>query len=217
MKRTLLFLSLLAWIGAAHADAVLDEAKRLMAERNAPAAWALLEPLEKERAGDPEYDYLLGIAALDAGHPTRAVFALERVLAVNPNHAQARAEIARAYFVLGERRAAKQEFESVQQQAIPDEARATIQKFLSAIEAAGAGDRPALSGFLELGGGYDSNVNAGPGGSSVAVPAFGGQILTLDPLGVEKSSASLSFAGSVSFRYPLTPGIAVVGGVGGFA
>lgn len=208
------------WLGIASvfaADDPLVLARELMDRKDPKAAFELLEPLERERAGEPDFDYLLGIAALDSGQATRAVFALERVLAVNPNHAQARAEIARAYFVLGERRAAKQEFESVQQQAIPEEARATIQKFLSAIEAAGAGDRPALSGFLELGGGYDSNVNAGPGGSSVAVPAFGGQILTLDPLGVEKSSAFLSLAGSVSFRYPLTPGIAVVGGVGGFA
>jgi len=215
MKRTLLFLSFLAWIGAAQADAVLDEARRLMAERNAPAAWALLEPLEKERAGDPQYDYLLGIAALDAGHPTRAVFALERVLAMEPNHPQARAEIARAYFVLGERRTAKQEFESVQKLGVPADAQATIQKYLSAIEDMGAGDRPSVFGYLELGSGYDSNVNAGPGAGSVAVPAFGGQIVTLNPVGIEKGSGFLSLAAGASLRYPLKPGIAVVAGLFG--
>lgn len=47
----------------------------------AAAAFALLEPLETSRAGDPEYDYLFGIAALDSSNPSRAVFALERVVA----------------------------------------------------------------------------------------------------------------------------------------
>src|SRR5258706_205275 len=80
----------------AFADEVTDRARRLLQEKNPQAAYQLLQPLESQRAGDPEYDYLLGIAALDSGERERAVFALERVLAVNPNHAQARAEIARA-------------------------------------------------------------------------------------------------------------------------
>src|SRR5665647_1749441 len=112
-----------------------------MAEKNPKAAYELLMPLQSERAGDPEYDYLLGLAALDNGKPSEAVFALERVLAVNPNHAQARAEIARAYFALGERQTAKQEFESVQKMGVPVGAEPMIQKFLDAIEQLGATER----------------------------------------------------------------------------
>ena len=82
-------------------------------------AFQLLEPHEQARAGDPAYDYLLGIAAIDSGELTRGVFALERVLAVNPNHAQARAEIARAYFLMGENKVARQEFEQVKQARPP--------------------------------------------------------------------------------------------------
>ncbi len=82
----------------AFADAVLDEARALMGQNKAAAAFALLDPLEEDRSGDPEFDYLLGIAALDSGEFTRAIFALERVLAVEPGNDIARAEIARAYF-----------------------------------------------------------------------------------------------------------------------
>src|SRR3546814_1055501 len=39
------------------------------------------------RIGDPEFDYRLGIAALDAGRYGEAVIALQRVLAVQPNNA----------------------------------------------------------------------------------------------------------------------------------
>ncbi len=65
-------------------------------------AFALLDPLEIARAGESAFDYLLGIAALDSGHVTRAIFALERVLAVQPQNNLARAEIARAYLIAGE-------------------------------------------------------------------------------------------------------------------
>ena len=54
-------------------------------------AYQLLLPYQTDYAGDTDYDYLLGIVALDSGKPTEAIFALERVLAVNPGHLQARA------------------------------------------------------------------------------------------------------------------------------
>ena len=89
---------------------LLQDADRLIKAGKADEAYALLEPEQSRRAGDPDYDYLLGIAALDSGRSTEAIFALERVLAVRPKHLQARAEIARAYLASGEKAAAKQEF-----------------------------------------------------------------------------------------------------------
>ncbi|HUG75910.1 MAG TPA: tetratricopeptide repeat protein, partial [Burkholderiales bacterium] len=110
----------------AFADELTDRARRLLQERQAQQAYQLLLPQESARAGDPEFDYLLGIAALDAGEPERAVFALERVLAVQPANHVARAEIARAYLALGERDTARREFETVRAQSIPADAKATI-------------------------------------------------------------------------------------------
>ncbi len=107
--RTALFAAALLAAGAAQADAVTDNARALLDKGDAKSAFALLEPLEPQRAGDPEYDFLLGLAALEVGKNTNAVFALERVLAVDPNHVRARAEIARAYLALGETKTAKQE------------------------------------------------------------------------------------------------------------
>src|SRR5262245_2484764 len=73
------------------ADDVVLQAKKYIDQNSPQAAYDLLAPLQSERAGDPEYDYLLGVAALGIGHNTEAVFALERVLAVQPNSAPARA------------------------------------------------------------------------------------------------------------------------------
>src|SRR5882724_1210156 len=85
---------------SALADALTDRAKRLLAQKQPKQAYDLLLPQEAARAGDPEFDYLLGVAALDSGELERAVFALERVLAVQPDNHVARAEIARAYYAM---------------------------------------------------------------------------------------------------------------------
>src|SRR2546427_9945645 len=96
----------------AFADQITDRARLLLQQKNPQAAYRLLDPLESQRAGDPEYDYLLGIAALDSGERERAVFALERVLAVNPKHAQPRPEIPRPYFEMGVHENAQTQFDN---------------------------------------------------------------------------------------------------------
>jgi tetratricopeptide (TPR) repeat protein len=165
LARCMLFLAVagaLTFAEPALSQDVLGQARALMEKRDAKGAYELLKPLEGQRAGDADYDYLLGLAAIDAGKPTEAVFALERVLAVNPNHPQARAEIARAYFVLGENETAKREFEAVRKQAgTPTEVNATIQKFLDAIDQVRASQGRQITGYMEVTLGHDTNVNAG--------------------------------------------------------
>lgn len=194
------------------ADAITDRAKALLQRQDAQAAYKLLLPLEPQRAGDPEYDYLLGIAALDAGDPERAVFALERVLALQPDNLQARAEIARAYLALGEREAAKREFEAVRARQVPAEVRVTIDRFLSAIAAA---ERTRVDKFLELSFGYDTNVNSATSMSTIAIPAIGNLAFTLDPTLTERDDRFLNLAAGVNFTRKLGLSWAVVGGLSG--
>lgn len=195
------------------ADSAMDEANSLMQKGDARGAYAILAPLEAERAGNPEYDYLLGIAALDAGQPGRAVFAFERVLAVQPDHAQARAEIARAYFALGEVETAKREFQSVSEQSVPTQVRETIQKYLQAIEQVAMSDKPKVTAYVELSAGYDSNVNSAVSASQIAVPALGGAILTLSSNGVKAEDGFISIGGGAKMRYPLSKETSLVGGI----
>ena len=77
---------------------VLDEARRLIADGQAADAERLLAMHELEMAGQPLFDYLFGVAALDSGHPAAAVPAFERVLAGEPDSASARLEFGRALF-----------------------------------------------------------------------------------------------------------------------
>src|SRR5512141_635394 len=120
--------------GALAADLDLTRAEALMKQGKAAEAYSLLEPFEFEQSGNIKFDYLLGIAALDSGKPDKATIAFERVLAVDPNFVGARIDMGRAYYQLGDMTRAKTEFEAVLSQNPPPAAKATIDKYLAAIE-----------------------------------------------------------------------------------
>jgi len=208
----LILLLLLAPLRPAIADALIEQAKALLQKKDAKGAYALLEPHESQRAGDTEFDFVFGLAALDAGQPSRAVFALERVLALQPDNALARAEIARAYFQLGERDVAKEAFQAVQKMDVPSEAQATIQKFLGAIEQIEATERTQVKSYVELGVGYDSNVNSATSASQVAVPLFGGAIFTLTSQSVQNHDTYTSLGAGLNVRHPVDRELALFGG-----
>ncbi len=124
-----------AFAPAVHAQQnEVARAEQLMREGKPADAYALLTPLEDKYAGDVQFDYALGVAALDSGKADRATLAFERVLAVNPNYAGARLDMARAYFQLGDAERAKTEFLAVQASRPPAEAAAVITRYLDAID-----------------------------------------------------------------------------------
>ena len=200
---------LFAFAAGAYADASTDRAKRLIEQGRQKAAYDLLLPQESARAGDPVYDYLLGIAANDVHDYERAVFALERVLAVQPDNALARAEIAKAYFAMGERETARKEFESVRKQPIPQRAKDTIDRYLSAISAS---EVTQVSGFVELGLGYDSNVNSATSANQIALPALGGIVATLNPGATQRSDKFAALSTGMNITHRVAKEWSLVGG-----
>lgn len=159
-------------MAAAHAATVdLDRARNAMQSGQPKAAYDLLAPHEAEMAGDKTFDYLLGIAALDAGHPDRATLALERVLAMDPNAAGARLDMARAYFALGNLQRARHELTLLSRQNPPPAARKVIDDYLAAITERENVRRTVVTGFIEGTIGYDTNITSVTGDFSSAVEA----------------------------------------------
>lgn len=197
------------------ADEITDSAKAMLDGGRNAEAYALLEPLEAQRAGEPAYDFLLGLAALEVGQNTRAVFALERVLAIEPGNVRARAEIGRAYLALGEQKRAKTEFETVRQQNVPEGVQETIDRLLAGIERAEDSVRPRLKGYLEAGLGHDSNVNSATSSRTVAIPGLG--IGTLAPGSRETDAWFGSVGGGLNYRHPLGNGFFATAGVSAWA
>src|SRR6185369_18087686 len=82
---------------------LLAEARSMLDAGKAKEAYALLAEQEVAFAGTLEFDYLFGLAALDSHRAKEAVFALERVVAAQPDFPGARMDLARAQLELGER------------------------------------------------------------------------------------------------------------------
>ena len=142
-------------------------------QAQAEQAYRTLAPQADARAGDPAFDYALGIAALDSGRFGEAIIALQRVLAVQPNNAQARAELARAYALAGDIDTAREQFATVvDDPSLPDPVRQRFTGFVRQFDRAIAGGGSDVSGFLDARGGHDSNINSATDLTTVTIPLF---------------------------------------------
>lgn len=190
---------------------LLETARRNLARGESRLAYEELNAEVARYAGIPQFDYLLGLAALDSGQPAAAILALERVLAMEPGHLQARAEIARAYLANGEREAARQAFEAVATADVPPAVRQVIDRYLAGIAQADASETGRNQFFVEVGTGYDSNVNFG---------SLSGQWLLADgtavtplPVSQPNASALINLAIGGSRLQPIEGGwAAMIGG-----
>lgn len=209
-----MFLMSFSVLAFAADDAALSAADSFVRQGNYTAAYQLLDPLESTHAGEINFDYLFGIAAVESGNATRGAFALERVLAIDPAHKDARAKMAKAHFMLGETDSAKAEFKNVLQQDPDAQTKKTIEKLLTSIDKL-EGTTTTFGAYLDFGLGYDSNVSSAPNLSSIGVPVFGGAVFDLGNSAKEKSDNFLSFAGGLSVRQPVTKNLAIFGAVSG--
>ncbi len=152
-------------------DALVTQAMELHSAGHADQAYVLLSPHETERTGDPDFDYALGIAAADSGHLGEALIAFQRVLAVQPNNAPARAELARVYALSGDVDTAKAEFDTVvADPTIPDPVRNRFNRLIRGFDQQIKGGPNKITGFADAEGGYDSNINSATDATSITLP-----------------------------------------------
>ena len=214
--RVAAFLALVAALaaGPAHADPqALESARRLIAAGNPAQAFQQLAALQDRLSGQPEFDYLLGVAALDSNRVDEAVIAFERVLAMIPNHAGAQMDLARAYYAAGSFDLAEAAFLKLRASNPPPAAQQAISRYLEAIQARKHQTQAGWSGFGELGLGYDSNITGVPVDfGSAAQQAF--NLVGIEPTGnsIKRDAAFLHGAIGAEYSKPLSRGWSVFGG-----
>lgn len=174
MIRCLVFLLGLGLVPLAFANADLVAVRALLAAGKSDDAYRQLAPEEFDRAGEVDFDYLFGLVALASGRSGQAMLAFERVLAVEPNFAAAHVDMGRAHYAQGDFERAEQAFAQARELNPPPDALATIRNYEKAIAAKRDPSRLRLTGYVELAGGTDGNVNQATNATTVAIPAFGG-------------------------------------------
>lgn len=190
---------------AASTDPVLQQADKLLAERQATAAFDLLAPLEDDRAGDPEYDYLYGLAALESGKAGIAAFAFERCLAVEPTNGPCRVQMARAHMALGENGSARRELQTVQESEPPAEVQQMVSSYLGGVSAREQQERRKIGGHVQLGLGYDTNVSSTTADTQIALPSFGGLPFLLSGLSTKQEDALAQAEAGIRLDQALSP------------
>ena len=220
MRRLAFALSCLFVSSFANA-APIDDAKALLKQGKVEEGMALLESRLSDFAQDPEYNYLLGIASLDAGKPVRAVMAFERTLAISPGHVYARAELARALIAIPDLEGARREINQVQQQPLPPEMAARVKELSAQLEGAlarqaaekeraGSIWRAYLEGEL----GYDTNINTGSNDTRIGltVPPI---TVTLTGLATSQRSGLLGVNGGIFGLSKLSSDVDIYGNLDG--
>ena len=164
-------------------------------------AYNYAKQYQAEMEGEPYFDYLYGVSAIDTGHASEGTFALERVLLVFPNDHVARLELARGYFILQEYSLSREAFTSVLKNDPPAKVRDTAQAYLDKIRVRESRYRPTHSSFIELVVGSDTNVNAGVDENLLLQFP-----IILDTNSLEQDDNFTSLAGAWAYTYPLSPG-----------
>jgi outer membrane protein len=142
---------------------LLAQAKQMVIKGDMQDAYDALSPHELELAGDIDYDYLLGTAAVDTGHADLAIFALERAIEQQPSFAGARVELARAYFEIGDNEKARYHFEYLLGQNPPPAVQNVITSYLRSIDRLSGSYKPIHLPQFAAGVGFDTNANASTG------------------------------------------------------
>lgn len=169
-------LALLCCVGAALAAAPapdLSEARRLLAAGRAEQAAALLERDLLDHAGRADYDYLLGLALLQAEQAGAALFAFERVVMVDPGNIDARVKAAQIVLGRGNAAAAADLLAPVATFHPTGAQQREIERLRGLIGAAAGGADLVLRGYALAGIGWDDNITSGPDRSALIVPVFG--------------------------------------------
>ena len=154
-----------------------ESLKALVDSGRYQAAYELAMSQELEQAGEPQFDFLFGLSALEAGHPQLAVFALERVLVAVPQDHRARLELGRAYFVLGDYEKSRELFDKVLAAKPPQRVKDNVQLFMKELEQRSKLRDRQFSANAGLKFGHDSNINSATTLYSTTLPDSG---LTLE-------------------------------------
>ncbi|TMP26714.1 hypothetical protein CWB99_17795 [Pseudoalteromonas rubra] len=162
----------------------LTQLKSALDQGQFEQAYALAQSQFEDAAGDPEFDFLYARAALETNRYNEAVFALERVLAVKPNHQPSLFLLGLTYNKQKNYPQAASTLNNLLATPLSDEFRQRVERALDAIEENLASLKQQLKHRVSLALGHDSNVNSGTTDDRIVI---GGLPLFIDDTSRETS------------------------------
>lgn len=171
----------------------IKDIHRLIESQKYQEAYKLADSIKLENEGDPAFDYYYALSALETGHPDKAVFALERVIANQPDNQAAKLDLARAYYLKGEFEKSKTLFKLVLDTSPPNNVRNNINSYLKRIEKFLAANSYQTTAFAELSVGWDSNINSASDETTISLSNI---LFTLDSNKVDALFSTIKASGN---------------------
>nr|CRH04779.1 Protein of unknown function [Candidatus Magnetococcus massalia] len=183
----------------------------IAAANQAQETFDKLAALEQRLAGEVDFDYLFGLAALKAEKPAYAVLALERVILTDPGHDDAKLALATAYLRSGDLIRLQDILQAIDPNLLSPSARTTWQQLLqqltllSSLHSRSQNRAPSWQGTLRLSLGYDDNVSSGVAAEELT------SMWWLSSSDIEsmtrKSDIYTQLQGTLQYRHPLGDGL----------
>ncbi len=197
-------------LGAQQEEPPIQEMDQLIQQGNHQQAYELASENLAAWEGNTEFDLLYGMAAIEAGYPNEAVFALERVANTAPNRTtrqRARLELARAHFMTNNLAASENLFRQVLDSDPPQNVQDNVNVFLDLIAQRRQEQRTTTTFDVAALGGYDDNINSSTDSTLIDTPLIGQ--VELNPEGRQTSDEFTDFQAEVNHRRPLTRDLVV--------
>jgi hypothetical protein len=153
--------------------ATLGEARRLLDAGKASVAADVLERRLLDFAGNPDFDYLLGLALYQAGQLGAAQFALERVLMTKPDHVDARLKLGQIAVERGDGKYANEVLKPLVEERLAPDKRKVLAETRQKAASATTRDGLSVRGYVLGGIGWDDNVTGGPNYTTLLIPGLG--------------------------------------------
>lgn len=191
-----------------------SEMNNLITANQYQEAFELGQDNLEEWEGDPDFDFLYGLAALESGNSNESVYALERVAATATTsllRERARLELARAYFVTNNLSASKNLFNAVLEQNPPATVRQNVEAFLTLIETRENTREATFNWEVSSSVGSDGNINSATSDGLIDTPLIGQIELNQDGQEIDDnfSNSRISLNYNLPFDRDRSLGIAV--------
>lgn len=196
---------LLLLAGSTSANASMVRLESSVDQENYREAYSLAQTMVAARAGEPRFDYYLGLAALHTGNASEAVFALERATLNDPNNIHAMLALGESYMKAGQVIEGRETLGSLLQRRPPKSISTRAQQLLKYKVSSKKSESSAFRAYVDVSGGNDTNINSSTDIDSPIITSLSLSI-SLDPnaIGVEDNFTQFMLGAAGTYQYDIT-------------
>ena len=183
---------------------------QLIKNKQYPEAFALADKHIMAYGGEPSFDFLTGLAALQVGQYQQAVFAFERTIIVKPQWKKARFNLAKAYYTIDNFVAANTELQRLLKEVKDNKFQQAINRLILRVDKAQLTQQQEFKQAIGISLGHDSNINSGSTIDSFNSPLLSQPIvLNADGKAIADQRVNLNY--QMRYRHPLSQKRSLVG------